>query len=193
MGMFDYLVDFDAKCPWCGNWNTTEIQTKDTAPQSLAHLYVYHPGCAALVSDEEWAKAAPNMKRVRAHFSCSSPVCGAIARMIQYMKTGYSGSGSAYWHMEYKINRGGRVCAPAIFTTGEGYLNEWAEGKYFRQDFPRVFMEWLEPKLKKDRKAREAWRLAMVIGVGDPMLAIHYFHYDFNKKERERKRKSVKR
>lgn len=123
MGMFDNIIDYTLKCPYCGQTGHLEIQTKSLDCQ-LDRYYARPPtpkpspkkkGLNRLLGlfGREEPKVPTGVKEVVAYGSCSSPLCTYVSRLRQIPRDGYfSGFGRGF-DVTYKVSRG-RIVAPAV-------------------------------------------------------------------------------
>ncbi len=130
MGIFDTIKDFDLRCPYCGNSviGDGSIQTKDLNP-GMNTYYIHKPDGKCMCedgllkgSDHGWTQ---QLKYIRAHGSCRSPMCRTLAEMESLTRFGHVSGGGRYYDIEYPVDDEGRVSGPARITIPKEQTDTW--------------------------------------------------------------------
>ena len=117
--MFDTLVDFDLRCPYCGESminHGSEIQTKNLT-DTLSHFIVCnHKKKSDCKSSElvgyDHAYVSGKLKYIDAVATCKSSLCRSISRAYQIYALGYTSGFSRWFDVRYPI-KNHVVCSPA--------------------------------------------------------------------------------
>jgi len=180
MGMFDNIVDYSFRCPYCGGINI-EIQTKDY-DCTLDTIMIHEPGSMMTKNHKKRAKCYacwrkeifssdkdynPHPKTrlniIEGCGQCRGPACYALARAEDYVERGYvSGFGRSF-DVQYKTKNGIAI-TPAIIKNKDNKT---------LVDIKRKFMK----RLNKDKKAKESFNKVLARVAGDWGLAVLEWQY----------------
>lgn len=181
MGMFDTLVDHDIRCPRCGSMTRYDIQTKDTPAQLLTEYIVRSPDTRSRGKGEHslselfhdrWA-FVEDVDEIGGCYSCKSPSCEALARMIEVLDHGSICGSSMTWDVTYPVI-GRIVTGPVVW--GKCWKGEFIEEAGGDLMILKKFKRKIWYMTKKDSKIAARWEKALKLGMGNVALAVLHLH-----------------